>query len=187
MRARSAFLMAKDFADEVEYACRCVERWLKHGIPAREIAVIYFKGIQGEVMSRYLTQVGVSHHWMSGKTAKKAYDPAADKGTVITAQSSKGLEFQSLVMIGVGTGGSQGSGEAALRRDVPRQAAARLDRVPAEFACRETGSTGASRSPGVREWHTWLAGRRPVTGVSPPAGSLVRPSGGSPIRTARVE
>lgn len=101
--ASPTFRMAEDFDSELTYATRCVERWLEHGVPANEIAVIYFKKSQGEAMSRRLRATGVEHLWLGSQAGKKAYDPAAEKVTVITAQSSKGLEFQSVVIIGVGT------------------------------------------------------------------------------------
>lgn len=101
--ARPAFRMAKSLADEIDYASRCVTSWLQHGIPANEIAVIYFKGGHGRAMSVKLQSSGVEHLWMGSPAKKKAFDPSAEKVTIVTAQSSKGLEFQAVVIIGVGT------------------------------------------------------------------------------------
>jgi superfamily I DNA/RNA helicase len=100
---RPVFRMAENLAAELAYASRCVEHWLQQGVPANEIAVIYFKKSQGEAMSESLQAKGVEHLWLGSSAKKKAYDPAASKVTVVTAQSSKGLEFQSVVVIGVGT------------------------------------------------------------------------------------
>jgi len=99
---RPAFRMAENLAAEVAYAARCVEHWLHQGVPANEIAVIYFKKPQGEAMSDSLQAKGVDHLWLGSAAKRKAYDPAASKVTVITAHSSKGLEFQSVVIIGIG-------------------------------------------------------------------------------------
>ncbi|MGB6219493.1 3'-5' exonuclease [Haloferula sp.] len=101
--ARPAFKLADDFHGEISYAARCVASWLERGIPANEIAVIYFKKAHGKAMSEKLGASKVDHLWMDSSADKKAYDPAAEKVTVVTAQSSKGHEFQAVVVIGVGS------------------------------------------------------------------------------------
>ena len=87
---------------EESYAVRCVKRWLDKGVPANEIAVVYLNHRSGKTVSQRLNAEGVDHLWMEKSNNKKAYDAAADKVTVVTAQSSKGLEFQAVVVIGVG-------------------------------------------------------------------------------------
>ncbi|RYD62003.1 MAG: DNA helicase II, partial [Verrucomicrobiaceae bacterium] len=96
------FRMMERFDEEVGYAARCVNRWLDAGIPANEIAVICFKKWQGEAMAARLKEEAVEHLWMGNPAAKKAYDPGSGKVTVVMAPSSKGLEFQAVVLLGVG-------------------------------------------------------------------------------------
>ena len=95
--------MLERFEDECAYATRCVNAWMKKGIPANEIAIICFQKWQGEVVSAQLANHGIDHLWTGAPGGKKSYDPAAEKITVITAQSSKGLEFQSVIVLGTGS------------------------------------------------------------------------------------
>ncbi|MBB5350269.1 hypothetical protein HNR46_000493 [Haloferula luteola] len=89
-------------ADEPEYAVRCVKAWLEYGVPANEIAVIYFKGQQGKGIAKRLKRQGVDFLWMGSSAWRKKYDPGQPKVTVVSAHSSKGLEFQAVVVVGVG-------------------------------------------------------------------------------------
>ncbi|NNC87228.1 MAG: ATP-binding domain-containing protein [Akkermansiaceae bacterium] len=100
--APPVFRRAANREEEFEYAARCVEAWLKKGIPACEIAVICFKQWQGEQFARKLAQRGIAHLWMGTRADKRAYDPAAQRVTVVLAPSSKGLEFESVAIIGIG-------------------------------------------------------------------------------------
>lgn len=97
-----AFKMLGQFDDECAYAVRCVYAWMNKGVPANEIAVICFKKWQGDAISAQLAAHRIDHLWMGTSGGKKAYDPATEKITVVTAQSSKGLEFQSVIVLGTG-------------------------------------------------------------------------------------
>ncbi|MEQ1843362.1 MAG: 3'-5' exonuclease, partial [Verrucomicrobiales bacterium] len=100
--AQPVFRLEESFDDEVKYAARCVERWVAKGVPLNEIAIICFKERQGAAVSRLFSQAGIEHLWMGTRTTKRAYDPGSDKVTVVRAPRSKGLEFQSVVVGGVG-------------------------------------------------------------------------------------
>lgn len=100
--AKPAFKMLDRFEDECAYATRCIRAWSEKGIPANDIAVICFKKWQGDAVSKRLSENGIDHLWMGTSLGKKAYDPAMEKVTVVVAPSSKGLEFQAVVVIGAG-------------------------------------------------------------------------------------
>lgn len=87
--------------DEVEYSARCVRKWLDAGVPANEIALICFSKRRGIELSNRLSGMGIDHLWMRERQDKRAYDPDAEKVTVVAAPSSKGLEFQAVVVVGV--------------------------------------------------------------------------------------
>ncbi len=89
-------------SDEVEYALRCVMSWRARGVPANEIAVVCLKKHHGDEVARRLEAAGIDHLWMRESKQRKAYDPAQERVTVVTAHSSKGLEFQAVVVVGVG-------------------------------------------------------------------------------------
>ncbi|MFD2256316.1 3'-5' exonuclease [Luteolibacter algae] len=101
-RSKPAFKMLSRFADECDYAIRCVNAWRERGVPANEIAIICFQEWQGEAVSAQLANRRIAHLWTGAPGGKKSYDPSAEKITVITAQSSKGLEFQSVIVLGTG-------------------------------------------------------------------------------------
>jgi len=101
--AKPAFKMLARFEDECAYALRCTNAWMEKGIPTHEIAIICFKKWQGVAMSKLLSKHRVKHLWMGETMGKKAYDPTAKRITVLPAPSSKGLEFQAVVVIGAGS------------------------------------------------------------------------------------
>lgn len=111
--AKPAFKMLAHFEDECAYALRCAQAWMEKGIPANEIAVICFKKWQGDALSKQLSKQGIDHLWMGTSLGKKAYDPALEKVTVVVAPSSKGLEFQAVVVVGAGAlkGGEESSSD----------------------------------------------------------------------------
>ncbi|MEM9281753.1 MAG: 3'-5' exonuclease [Verrucomicrobiota bacterium] len=88
--------------DEVDYAVRCVIRWIDKGVPMNEIAVVYVDSESGGAVWKKLQNAGIETTWLGNATYKKSYDANADCVTVVTAQSSKGLEFQSVVVVGIG-------------------------------------------------------------------------------------
>lgn len=96
------FIRATSLTAEFDHAVRCVRYWLDKGVPAHEIAIICFRNSQGDAISKRLATAGISHLWMCSPKAKRAYDAFDEKVTVILAPSSKGLEFQSVAIVGVG-------------------------------------------------------------------------------------
>lgn len=66
------------------------------------MAIIYVAGYQGKAISQALCAANIPCLWMASKDYKKAYDPAVDRVTVLTLQSSKGLEFPMVVLVGLG-------------------------------------------------------------------------------------
>jgi len=87
---------------EVDYCLSCISAWRQQGLAWRDIAVIYVAGFQGKAVSLALNKLGIPNLWMAAKVYKKAYDPAVDRVTVLSMQSSKGLEFPAVLMVGLG-------------------------------------------------------------------------------------
>lgn len=90
------------FDAEMEYAVACIRKWHAGGTPLSDIAVLYTKKAQGARMARRLKHQGIAHQWLGAKAHKMAYDSEADSVAVMTIHSSKGLEFERVIMIGIG-------------------------------------------------------------------------------------
>lgn len=88
--------------EEVGFARACLIAWHRQGVRWNEMAVIYAKGEQGRRMARQLGRHDVPHAWLAARRYKNDYDPTADRVAVLTLQSSKGLEFPRVIMLGVG-------------------------------------------------------------------------------------
>lgn len=97
-----AFRRQPDLEAEIDYAAHCVAKWRKTGVPLNEIAIIYFYSDHGRQMAEKLQQENVPHLIADRKKSKDAYDPRESQVTIISAASSKGLEFGTVVVIGVG-------------------------------------------------------------------------------------
>ncbi|WP_339618752.1 3'-5' exonuclease [uncultured Marinimicrobium sp.] len=92
----------KSAADEYQYIVRCVDKWRSGGKPLSSIAIIYAHHHQGEALKSALDQAGVPAAWLKSSVHKKTYNPADEKVTLLTRQSSKGLEFDTVILSGVG-------------------------------------------------------------------------------------
>lgn len=90
------------FEEELNYATSCIRRWLNNGIRMADVAILYFKHTQGKKMNQCLEKAGVPCQWLASRSEKMAYDPELDTLTLMTIHSSKGLEFERVIIIGVG-------------------------------------------------------------------------------------
>ena len=99
--------------EEIEYTTSCVKKWHENGIRWGDIAILYVSTQQGQQMADSLKSADVPHSWLKAKAAKSQYDAANDSVTILTMQSSKGLEFPRVIIIGVG---SMNDNEARLQQ-----------------------------------------------------------------------
>ncbi|PRB84497.1 3'-5' exonuclease [Pseudomonas sp. MYb185] len=96
------FRQFENFNDEAHYIARCIRKWHQNGQPLNNIAVIYGHHWQAETLLRALDSVNVPHAWLKDNASKKAYDANAERVVLLTRQSSKGLEFDTVVLAGLG-------------------------------------------------------------------------------------
>ena len=68
-----------------------------------DMAVIYVTGFQGRGIAQQLDRKAIPHLWMASKHYKSSYDPSVNRVTVLSLQSSKGLEFSGVILVGVGS------------------------------------------------------------------------------------
>jgi superfamily I DNA/RNA helicase len=56
----------------------------------------------GKRIAHQLQALGIPHLLMADRRGKRAYDPRKPQVNILTVQSSKGLEFRSVIFIGLG-------------------------------------------------------------------------------------
>ena len=56
----------------------------------------------GKRIAHQLQSLGIPHLHMANRTAKRAYDPRKPQVNILSVQSSKGLEFRSVIFFGLG-------------------------------------------------------------------------------------
>ncbi len=88
--------------DECKYAASCIKHWLEAGELARDIAVIYLNKQHAGKLTSELKKQQIKHLWLKNKAAKASYASDNAKITILTAHSSKGLEFKKVILIGLG-------------------------------------------------------------------------------------
>jgi len=87
--------------EEIAYTARCLQSWHADGIPWSDMAVIYVHHWQGEKIIHELNHKNIPLSFLKSSDQKKSYDSMADKVSVLTIHSSKGLEFLRVIMFGV--------------------------------------------------------------------------------------
>lgn len=87
--------------EELDYITRCVKKWLADGQPASEIAILVPTNKQAETISQRLQQAGVANLCMVSKENKLAYKPDQELVSVLSFHSSKGLEFETVILAGI--------------------------------------------------------------------------------------
>lgn len=96
------FRKFENFNDEARYIARCIKKWHAQGRPLNNIAVIYGHHWQANTLQRALKSTGIPCAWLKRSADKKCYDANANSVALLTRQSSKGLEFDTVVLAGLG-------------------------------------------------------------------------------------
>jgi hypothetical protein len=112
---RPAFRLHQNLADEIRYATQCIRKWQAGGTPLGEMAVLYYKD-HGRMMFDALRDAGIPCLWMGNHGKKLAYDPRNSEVAILPVPSSKGLEFRSVIILGVGCPARQDQTEADAAR-----------------------------------------------------------------------
>ncbi len=97
-----AFRQFACLGDEIAYATKCIKTWHERGDFPGDIAVICLNTDHGKRIAHQLLALGIPHLLMATRTGKRAYDPRKPQVNILTVQSSKGLEFRSVIFIGLG-------------------------------------------------------------------------------------
>ncbi len=95
------FRLFEQQREELDYVARCVKKWLENGDAPNQIAILVPGNKLAEEISGHLNKVEIPNLCMVGKAKKAAYKPDQPLVTVLTIHSSKGLEFDTVVLAGV--------------------------------------------------------------------------------------
>lgn len=87
--------------EELDYVIRCIEKWLNAGHKPNEIAILVPDNKISKMISERLDKAGIENLCLVGKDNKAAYDPGKPLVTVLTIHSSKGLEFETVILAGI--------------------------------------------------------------------------------------
>lgn len=85
--------------DELDFLARCLNKWLPE-TPLQDIAIICATKEQCEAVCDLLSRLNVDYWGLHKTHNRKKYDPKQHKITVIPIPSSKGLEFQRVILMG---------------------------------------------------------------------------------------
>jgi superfamily I DNA/RNA helicase len=95
------FRLFDQHGEELDYVVRCVRAWLDRGEPPNEIAVVVPSSKMAGIIAERLDKAGIPNLCLIGKGNKAAYNPREPRVTVLTIHSSKGLEFETVVLAGI--------------------------------------------------------------------------------------
>lgn len=89
--------------EEADFIAHCITTWFAKGVELKDIAVVYTSKAVGDSVEKALSKAKLDHRYLKNSYQKKKYNESEDKVTVLTRQSSKGLEFKTVVLAGLGT------------------------------------------------------------------------------------
>ena len=87
--------------EELDYVIRCVRKWLDNGHIPNEIAILVPSNKLAEAIAERLNKAGIPNLALVNKENKAAYNPDKPLVPVLTIHSSKGLEFDTVVLAGI--------------------------------------------------------------------------------------
>jgi superfamily I DNA/RNA helicase len=85
--------------EEIAYGLRCLQQWQKKGMQWRDIAILYPGGTAGTSMAKALQQADIPVFWLASSSNKKNYRPDENCVSLMPIPSSKGLEFDTVLII----------------------------------------------------------------------------------------
>ncbi|WP_252107002.1 MULTISPECIES: nuclease-related domain-containing DEAD/DEAH box helicase [unclassified Halomonas] len=97
-----AFRAFKSDDAEANYLVRCIKTWQEQGSELNSIAVVYTSNAQGNRFHKALQHAGIPSRCLQQSFDKRRYDPDAHEVVLLSRQSSKGLEFDTVLLSGLG-------------------------------------------------------------------------------------
>lgn len=106
-----AFRHYKDIKDEAAFICACIQKWLHDGVNSNTIAIIYPNYALAKEIVHFLEKKDIPLQWLRDRESKLNYNTANNKITLVTRQSSKGLEFDYVIVAGLGSIAAEASSD----------------------------------------------------------------------------
>ncbi|MCD9465627.1 3'-5' exonuclease [Photobacterium iliopiscarium] len=88
-----------DAESEVHFLVRCINKWLEDGQFLQNIAILYPSSYMGKKAFDALKKAGIDCIWLAKSDYKKKYDPKKNQLAILPIHSSKGLEFDTVVIL----------------------------------------------------------------------------------------
>ncbi|ENO8810614.1 3'-5' exonuclease [Photobacterium damselae] len=88
-----------DAESEVCFLVRCIKKWQLDGRLLQNIAILYPSSYMGKKAFDALKKAGIDCIWLAKSDYKKKYDPKKNQLAILPIHSSKGLEFDTVVII----------------------------------------------------------------------------------------
>ncbi|MCB1205434.1 MAG: NERD domain-containing protein [Verrucomicrobiae bacterium] len=96
------FRQFERIGDEIAYATKCLKAWHGRGDFLGDVAVICMNMDHGRRVAHQLQSLGIPHLLMAERSGKRSYNPRKNWVNILSVQSSKGLEFRSVLFLGLG-------------------------------------------------------------------------------------
>ena len=84
---------------EAAYITRCLLAWQQRGKSWKDIAILYPGGTAGKVIAAHLKKHAIPNAWLAASQFKRNYNPELDQVSILPIPSSKGLEFETVVVL----------------------------------------------------------------------------------------
>lgn len=88
-----------DLRHEANYVMKCLNGWLDKGKRLQDIAILYPMYESVEMIIKKLNDNNIHYQLLNNSHSKKNYDPNLNAISIMPTFSSKGLEFDTVVMI----------------------------------------------------------------------------------------
>lgn len=111
-----ALVRAKNLDAEIELIARTLRKRHESGTPWSDMAVLYRSKSVGEKIAGAFGAAGIPNHWLNRDRKSRFFDPAEDSVKIMTFHSSKGLEYDTVVVAGIGALPLKGQDNAAEAR-----------------------------------------------------------------------
>lgn len=88
-------------SEELEYSVKCLQMWKEQGLNWSDMAILYIDSRHGMEIAQQLEKLEIPYLLMASRKSKQAYNSQNNKVTILSIHSSKGLEFASVIIVGV--------------------------------------------------------------------------------------
>ena len=98
-----AIKILPNYEQEAHYIAHIFRRLHdERGTPWAEMCVTYHSNWMGKILHQCFKDEGIPCQWLRDAPSKKAFKPSADRVKLMTMHSSKGLEFPTVAVSGIG-------------------------------------------------------------------------------------